>query len=163
MPKVQSIVEEIRKESEATSRMLERVPGDKLDWQPHPKSKSVGDLAYHIAALPALVANVLRRDDFDAAAPRPAMPRDVPPVEVFRRNLDEFLSVIGSMDYDQMMQPFRFHFGDKTLLEGPKAVVVRTLLMNHTYHHRGQLSVYLRLLDVPVPIVYGNTADEKAF
>ena len=95
MPKVQSIVEEVRKESEATSRMLERIPGDKLDWQPHAKSKSIGDLAYHIAALPALV--------------------------------------------------------------------VRTLLMNHTYHHRGQLSVYLRLLDVPVPIVYGNTADEKAF
>ena len=91
MPKVQSLVDEIQKESEATSRMLERVPADKLDWQPHPKSKSVGDLAYHIAALPALVANVLRRDDFDAAAPRPAMPRDAPPVAVFRRNLDEAL------------------------------------------------------------------------
>ena len=160
MPKVQSIVEEVRKESEATSRMLERIPGDKLNWQPHPKSKSIGDLAYHIAALPALVANALRRDELDAAAPRPPMPRDVPPAEVFRRNLDEFLSVIGSMDYDQMMQPFRFCLGDKVLIDAPKAGILRNLLLNHTYHHRGQLSVYLRLLDVPMPSVYGPTADE---
>jgi len=158
-----AIAGELDREGASTARILERVPADKLDWQPHPKSRSIGDLAYHVAALPGLGALVLRNDHFDAAGARPPVPRDAPAADVFRRNLQEFLSVMGTLDDEQMMQPFRFHFGDKTLIEGPKAMVIRTLLLNHTYHHRGQLSVYLRLLDVPLPMVYGSTADEKPF
>jgi len=159
MPIVQTIVDELQREADTTQRILERVPQDKLDWRPHAKSKSIGELAYHIAALPSLGVMVLRHDELDPRT-RPPVPRDLPPAGVFRRNVDQFLSAIGPMDNNQMMQPFTFHFGDKVIAEAPKAGMIRNLLLNHTYHHRGQLSVYLRLLDVPVPSVYGPTADE---
>jgi uncharacterized damage-inducible protein DinB len=160
MPIVQTIMEELEREAATTSRLLERVPADKMDWRPHAKSKTAGDLAYHIAALPSLGTMVLQREELDPTVGRPPVPRDVPPADLFRRNLREFLAVIGSMDNTQMMQPFQFHIGDKVLADAPKAGILRNLLLNHTYHHRGQLSVYLRLLDVPVPSVYGPTADE---
>ena len=159
MPIVQTIVDELEREAATTGRVLERIPADKMDWRPHPKSKSAGDLAYHIAALPSLGTIVLQRDELDPSQ-RPPVQRDVAPAELFHRNLREFISVIGSMDNEQMMQPFRFRLGDKILIDAPKAGMIRNLLLNHTYHHRGQLSVYLRLLDVPVPSVYGPTADE---
>jgi len=154
---------ELKQEAATTARLLERVPSDKLEWRPHAKSSSLGDLAYHIGALLSLAKTVLQQSDLDVSAPRPKTPRDVPPADLYRRNLDDFLSLIGSMDNDQMMQPFHFHFGDKTIMNAPKAAMIRTLLLNHTYHHRGQLSVYLRLLDVPLPSIYGPTADENAF
>ena len=160
MPIVQTIVEELEREAPTTARVLERIPGDKMDWRPHAKSKSAGDLAYHIAALPGLGVLVLKNDELDPSKNRPPVPRDVSPAELFHRNLREFISLIGSMDNEQMMQPFRFRLGDKVLIDAPKAGMIRNLLLNHTYHHRGQLSVYLRLLDVPVPSVYGPTADE---
>lgn len=139
------------------------MPADKYDWRPHAKSSSLGDLAYHIAGLLKLAGLVLTQPELDVAAGRPANPRDLPPADAYRRNLDEFRSLIGSMDNDRMMQPFRFRFGDKIIMELPKAAMLRTLLLNHTYHHRGQLSVYLRLLDVPLPSIYGPTADEQVF
>jgi uncharacterized damage-inducible protein DinB len=160
MPIVQTIVDELEREGAATARVLERIPADKYDWRPHAKSKSAGELAYHVAALPALGIMVLKRDELDPTT-RPPMPRDAPPADVFRRNLQEFLSVIRAMDNEQMMRPFQFRLGDKVLFDAPKAGMIRNLLMNHTYHHRGQLSVYLRLLDIPVPSVYGPTADES--
>jgi len=160
MPITKTIAEELEREAPVTARVLERVPTDKMDFRPHAKSKTAGDLAYHIAALPSLGVIVLKQDELDPSKGRPPVPRDVPPAELFRRNLQEFLSVIGSMDNDQMMRPFTFRLGDKVIIEAPKAGILRNLLMNHTYHHRGQLSVYLRLLDVPVPSVYGPTADE---
>lgn len=123
----------------------------------------MGDLAYHIAALPGLATLVLKQNELDAGAQRPPAPRDVSAADSYRRNLDGFLSVIGPMDDEQMMQPFRFRFGDKVIMEAPKGAMLRTLLLNHSYHHRGQLSVYLRLLDVPLPMIYGSTADEKPF
>ena len=160
MPIAQTIVDEVEREAPTTARVLERVPADKLDWRPHAKSKTAGDLAYHIAALPTLAIIVLKQDELDPTKGRPPVPRDVPPAELFRRNVEEFLSVLRTMDNETMMKPFRFRLGDKVALDAPKAGMLRNLLLNHTYHHRGQLSVYLRLLDVPVPSVYGPTADE---
>ena len=159
MPIVQTIVDEVQREAGPTGRMLELVPAEKLDWRPHAKSKSVGDLAYHIAALPGLGVMVLRQDELDPRT-RPPVPRDISPAELFRRNVDEFVKTIGPMSNEQMMQPFRFRFGDKIIADAPKAGMLRNLLLNHTYHHRGQLSVYLRMLDIPLPAVYGPTADE---
>ncbi|HEV2719984.1 MAG TPA: DinB family protein [Thermoanaerobaculia bacterium] len=159
MPIARTIAEEVEREAATTQRILERVPQDKLDWRPHAKSKSIGDLAYHIATLPSLGIMVLKQNELDPSKRSP-LPRDLPPAGAFRRNVDEFLSAVGAMDNDQMMQPFTFRFGDKVIAEAPKAGMLRNLLLNHTYHHRGQLSVYLRLLDIPVPSVYGPTADE---
>src|SRR4051794_22342870 len=116
MPIVQTIVDELQREADVTARVLERVPGEKMDWRPHAKSKSAGDLAYHIAALPSLGTIVLKQDELDPSKGRPPVPRDVPPAELFRRNLQEFISVIGSMDNEQMMRPFRFRLGDKVLI-----------------------------------------------
>jgi uncharacterized damage-inducible protein DinB len=156
------ILAELEAEGASTVRMLERVPADKLDWRPHPRSMSIGELATHIARIPSIVVTMLRAGHFDTAQTRPsgAAEHGVPAVEGYRRNLDEFRSVIGAMDNEQMMQPFRLTRGDKVIMDIPKAAAVRSIMLNHSYHHRGQLSVYLRLLDIPVPAIYGTSADE---
>jgi len=156
------ILGELRQEGKSTVRMLERVPADKLDWRPHAKSMSLGELAYHLAGLPALAVMMLRTGELDTgrARPAPGAQHDVAAVDMYRRNLDEFRSAIGSMGDEEMMQPFTLRRGDKVMMEIPKSAMLRTILLNHSYHHRGQLSVYLRLLDVPVPAIYGTSADE---
>src|ERR1044071_6500384 len=117
MPITKTIAEELEREAPVTARVLERVPTDKMDFRPHAKSKTAGDLAYHIAALPSLGVIVLKQDELDPSKGRPPVPRDVPPAELFCRNLQEFLSVIGSMDNDQMMRPFPFRLGDRGVIE----------------------------------------------
>src|SRR4051794_11173434 len=104
MPIVQTIVDEVEGEGATTARVRERSPAAKMDWQPPAEAKSAGGLAYHIAALRGLGVRVLKTDELDPRRGRPPVPRDVPPAELFRRNLQEFLSVIGSMDNDQMMR-----------------------------------------------------------
>jgi uncharacterized damage-inducible protein DinB len=156
------VLAELEREGASTVRMLERVPADKLDWRPHQKSMSLGQLAFHIAGIPARVMGMLQAGEFDVATAgrAPVVQTDTTAVEVYRRNLDQCRSTIGTMDNEQMKQPFRMRVGERVLTEMPKSAVVRSILLNHTYHHRGQLSVYLRLLDVPVPAMYGTSADE---
>jgi len=157
-----ALLDEIRREGLSTVRMLERVPADKYDWRPHAKSMSVGELAFHIATIPHRAADLLRAGDFDLANARPAVKvrDDVVLVDEYNRNLDEFRSVVDSLDNEAIMQPFTLRRGDKVLLHMPKVGMIRTIGMNHSYHHRGQLSVYLRMLDVPLPAIYGTSADE---
>jgi uncharacterized damage-inducible protein DinB len=152
---------EIESEARSTVRLLERVPYDQLDWRPHAKSMTLGDLAYHIADLPERATRFLATGVFDTANARPQsdVPRDTSAVDLFQRNLDSFRNAIGPMDNEQMMQPFRLLRGEN-VRELTKAAMVRFLLLNHSYHHRGQLSVYLRMLDVPLPATYGTSADE---
>lgn len=157
-----NILNELQHEGHSTVRMLERVPADKLDWRPHPKSMTLGELAYHIAEIPARVTVFLQTGEFDTRNARPAgaVERDTTAVEVFQRNLEGFRTVLQPMDNEQMMQPFRLLRREK-VQEFSKAAMVRSILLNHSYHHRGQLSVYLRMLDVPLPATYGTSADES--
>jgi uncharacterized damage-inducible protein DinB len=157
---------ELQQEAAATKRLLERVPGDKLSWTPHPKSMSLGQLALHVAQIPGDLSRLARLDEFDAAAAN-----FDPPVPTSREEilvaLDE--SVSAAAKYLEGLMPDSAGAGWRLTLRGnevftmPRAGLLRSLLLNHWYHHRGQLSVLLRLLDVPIPVIYGRSADENPF
>jgi uncharacterized damage-inducible protein DinB len=154
---------ELDQEAKTTVRVLERVPQEHLDWTPHEKSTPLGRLAWHIASIPKTVANFVRVSTFDVTTSRPNPRPDTigEIIETFRRNQAETRELLVTLPDEVLEEPFAMMRGETTMASMPKIGVVRTILMNHTYHHRGQLTVYLRLLDVPLPVVYGMTADER--
>jgi len=165
MPILDSILGEIDFELPTTLKVLERVPQEHLAWTPHPKSMTLGKLAWHIAAIPTRVLMMLREGEFDltTAGPTP-MPEDVSEFPgALRRHMDELRAHLRTMDDAALKAPLTLRAGTKVVNQIPKIGVVRSILLNHTYHHRGQLAVYLRLLDVPVPAIYGVSADENPF
>lgn len=160
-----SVLAEMEFEMPATLRVLERVPMDRLDWTPHPKSSSLGKLAWHIAAIPARVLMLLRAGEFDltTAGQAPMARENGAFTEVLSRNTDELRAYFATIGDDVLKEPFVMRAGPKVLRTMVKYNVIRGILLNHTYHHRGQLAVYLRLLDIPVPAIYGVSADENPF
>ncbi|HKW87399.1 MAG TPA: DinB family protein [Candidatus Acidoferrales bacterium] len=160
---IEPILNELREEIPATRRILERVPQDKLGWRPHPKSRSLGELAMHIANIPGMAERVATTEEFTPGAPPPAA-NSVEDIRVaFERNARTAERVLGDMTEKVASGSWRLVFKGKEIFRKPRHAVLRTNLLNHLYHHRGQLSVYLRLLEVPVPVVYGPTADENPF
>jgi uncharacterized damage-inducible protein DinB len=158
------IAAELQREAATTRKMLERVPEDKMAWRPHEKSMTLGRLAGHIAELPSLVASVVTRDEVDFAAgnyqPFEAS-NSAELLEKFDKNIAGAVEALkGQADDEYLLKPWRLKRNGQVLFELPRAAVLRTMGLNHVIHHRGQLSVYLRLLDVPLPSVYGPTADE---
>lgn len=161
----QNILDELDRELAVTRTVLARVPDDKFDYQPHPKSMKLGQLASHIVNLlmfKQLFVQADHRDFLDPNAPKPP-PTPTTTAELLAR-FDQF-----SADLRQALQAssdealtgnFRLHRGEQTLMERPKGAALRIMGLNHSIHHRGQLTVYLRLLDVPLPGVYGPSADE---
>ena len=162
---IDSILGEIEWELPTTLRVLERVPQDNLDWTPHPKSMTIGKLAWHIAVVPTRVLRMLREGEFDLATAGPTpMPADVQEIPAaLRKNMDEVRAYFKSINDEALKAPFSMKKGEKVLNTIPKVAVVRSILLNHTYHHRGQLAVYLRMLDIPVPAIYGTSADENPY
>jgi uncharacterized damage-inducible protein DinB len=161
---VDSILMEIEQESKVTQRVLDRVPGDKLAWKPHPKSYSLGQLAMHLAAGQGRLAEILSKDTHEIGnitQPQPDSKKEI--LEAFSQNTATALGTLKKLDDSQLMAIWTLTKGGKVLLSAPRIGVIRSILMNHFYHHRGQLSVYLRLLDVPVPSIYGPSADENPF
>ncbi|HVF44558.1 MAG TPA: DinB family protein [Pyrinomonadaceae bacterium] len=154
---------ELRQEAATTRRLLERVPEDKLGWKPHEKSMTLGRLAGHVAELPSLLGPVLAAEGLDFASGQ-YVPLNATSVaellEKFDKNISEGVEGLKGMDDARAFEKWRLSSGDRVIFEGPRAAVVRGLVFNHVMHHRGQLSVYLRLLDVPLPSIYGPTADE---
>ena len=165
MPIIDSILAEFDHELPVTLRVLERVPFDKLTWTPHPKSKPVGNLAWHIATLPARVQTMLTDGDFDVTAGRPMPMPDQPGAIAagLTAHAEQLRASLAAMDESALKDTFTMRAGQKILNRMPKIAVIRNILFNHTYHHRGQLTVYLRMLDIPVPAVYGASADENPF
>jgi uncharacterized damage-inducible protein DinB len=163
MTAIDSIIEELSREAETTRRVLDRVPQDKLSWRPHQKSKTIGELAWHIATIPQRIATVAQHDDVDVATVKPApMPETAAGIqEEFERQIAEAKALLAKLDDSALAQRTTLRRGDVKFFSGPKLALLRTVMLNHSYHHRGQLSVYLRLLDIPVPSIYGPTADEK--
>jgi uncharacterized damage-inducible protein DinB len=159
-------VDELTMEAATTKRVLERVPEAHLAWKPHPKSMSLGQLALHVATLPSLVAQFLAGDalDFDAVpkAP-PTVGSQAELLAAFAASTEQARSFVADLTDERALATWRLVAGERELLAAPRAAMLRSLLFNHWYHHRGQLVVYLRLLDVPVPSVYGPTADENPF
>lgn len=162
MPRIDSIVREMLREGETTKKVLARVPADRLDWKPHPRSRSIGDLAWHLAALPGRIGTMAAGDEADVMVvkqpPRPASAEEM--VAAFGEGLESAREKLSKLSDEDLERSFRFRRGDVVMAELPKKAFLRGVLLNHSYHHRGQLSVYLRLLDLPVPSIYGPTADE---
>jgi len=162
MALIDPILDELSREAETTRRVLTRLPADKLGFKPHEKSKSLGDLAWHVAMIPPRIAALAELDDADALAIKAkAKPDSVQGiVDGFDEGIRDAKERLARLTDDQLGRKLRFRAGDRTLAFLPRIAFLRTVLLNHGYHHRGQLSVYLRLLDVPVPPIYGPTADE---
>jgi uncharacterized damage-inducible protein DinB len=155
-----TLAPELRLEAASTRALLERVPQASLGWKPHAKSRTAGDLAAHIAGIPYLFLAGLERDEIDRAAFAGVPADDVGGiVEAFDRHIAEALRVVGSLREESLLAPWRYRYGDRVIFEQPRFTVARAMGINHMIHHRGQLGVYLRLLDVPLPPVYGPTAD----
>lgn len=157
------ILAELEQESRSTRRVLERVPEDKLDWRPHPKSRSLGELADHVAGIPGFASQMATKEGHDPSKSSTPPARSASRAEILSRldaGLEQARSVLSRFPEDQLMAPFTLRFEGREIFTIPRIGVLRTMLLNHWYHHRGQLTVYLRLLEVPVPAVYGRSADE---
>ncbi len=160
------LLAELEKEAEVTRAFLESVPADKLDWRPHDKSMTLGELALHIASLPASMCDFAAADSFDMenVDHQPASPESAEALlPKFQESVEAAASYLGALDDEKAMQEWRLFKGDEELFSVPRIALLRSMLFNHWYHHRGQLSVYLRLLDIPVPVAYGPTADANPF
>jgi uncharacterized damage-inducible protein DinB len=164
MSAVDAFVQEWDSEAKTTRRVLERVPGQQLSWKPHPKSMSLGQLALHIAQSPGFIANWGLTDLFEFTpdignqAEATSVKEVLDAHDASAANVGKVLRQIGDAG---LMGMWKGVAGGATLMEMPKVALFRVVVLNHTYHHRGQLSVYLRLLDVPVPSIYGPSADEN--
>jgi uncharacterized damage-inducible protein DinB len=162
---IDGLLAELEQEAQTTRRVLERIPQAHLSWRPHPKSMSLGQLALHVATVPGSVAELAAID----TVPEP--PKFVQPEAATASELVPSLTesvararrALGSFDDARMGAMWRLQSGGKDIIAMPRAAFVRAIMLNHWYHHRGQLLVYLRLLDQPVPSVYGPTADENPF
>ena len=156
-----SILPEFEHEMKTTRRLLERVPDDRSEWKPHDKSSQLGALAAHIAYLPSWVTMTFGTSEFDLAG---RTVRGYTNTADLLASFDEHVAAakatLQSVENDAFGVPWSLRRGEQTLFTMPRAAVVRMFAINHLIHHRGQLSVYLRLLDVALPSVYGPTADE---
>ena len=161
----QAFLQEMEMEMANTRKTLERVPAI-MDWRPHPKSMTMGRLAQHLAEIPDWVSKTIDVDELDLAPvgaptynPQPAKsPKEA--LDMFDKNLAAAKAALASTNDAHLMKPWSLKMGGRTLMTMPRAVVIRNFVLNHNVHHRAQMGVYLRLNDVPVPAVYGPSADE---
>jgi len=166
MSLVHGLLQELEQEAQTTRRVLERVPDSRLGWKPHEKARTLGQLALHVAIVPGAVAE-LGTSPSPAQAPTlgedpsPARASDLLPV--LDDSIDKAKKLVGAMDDAKAMETWRLMSGDRELFAIPRAAFLRSIMLNHWYHHRGQLSVYLRELGVAVPSIYGPSADENPF
>ena len=147
-----------------TRRLLARVPADKADWKPHAKSMSLGRLAAHVAELPGFAMAIVSADELDFAKGQYVpVPFDSTEqvLAVFDERSAKMQAVVDGADWEALAKSWTLRSGDHVILQGQKGTLLRSLGMSHIAHHRGQLAVYLRLLDVPLPSIYGPTADEQ--
>jgi uncharacterized damage-inducible protein DinB len=164
MPIVDSLLMEIDQEAQTTKRVLDRIPEDKLGWKPHPKAFSLGQLALHIATAPGNIAAAAAQDSFEAPSFSQAEAKSRQEVlDTFSKGIESAKSTLSKMDDARLMSMWSLTKNGKVLMSVPRIGFIRSILMNHGYHHRGQLSVYLRILNVPVPSIYGPSADENPF
>ena len=159
----QAMMNEIRHEGASTKKLLERVPFDKFDWKPHERSMLLGKLAVHIAEIPRWSSRILGATEFDftKANYTPAEVHSTEElVQLSEANIQNAMSDFDVAKDEDLVTPWTFRRGEHIIFTLPRAAAIRTLAMNHLLHHRGQLSVYLRLLNIPIPGMYGPSADE---
>lgn len=157
------IIAELLQEAASTNKMLERVPAEHIEWQPHARSMSLKSLTTHIAELPSWITLTINAHELDFGAmeykPDYAM-NSTELLEKHNKAVAEAQEALNNATDEVLAQPWTLRNGDHVIFTLPKAAVIRSMVMNHMIHHRGQLSVYLRLLDVPIPGMYGPSKDE---
>lgn len=163
MSLAQSIFAEFEQQAPLTRKFLERLPEDKLTWKPHVKSMSAGQLALHLARVPGGVVRFVQQNpqqapDF-ANVPQPSSLREV--LNTFEESITAVSTLLPQFDDAYLQETWRLLKGDAELLAIPRAQFIRDIMLNHWYQHRGQFSVYLRLLNVAVPACWGPSADEQ--
>src|SRR5438876_7125346 len=155
---------DLESELATTRRMLERVPNGNNDWRPHTKSRTLGELATHVAQLPGFGILMLTRNEFDGLGPRQPEPRfstSAERVKMFDELSAQLRRLFQQMTWDHAQSPWTLRLGDKVVLKAPRTTILRTAFVTHAAHHRAQLGVYLRMLETPVPWSYGRSADEE--
>jgi len=162
-----ALLPELDQELATTRKCLARIPADKFTYKPHPKSFDMGSLAIHIATMLGWGVTTIQSDSFDYAPEggEPYVPPTVKTTEellaLFEKGATEFRAALAGADNDTMMKPWSLLGTGKVMFTMPKVAVIRGMIFNHIVHHRGQLSVYLRMCDIPVPAMYGPSADES--
>jgi uncharacterized damage-inducible protein DinB len=161
----QSLLPEFDHEMATTRKVLERLPDEHLAWQPHEKSYSLQDLATHVVNVPGWVGITVDQDELDLAGefPTPATGDRAALLGIFDENVRQARAKLEGASDATLLGSWTLKSGDTTLMTMPRVAVLRTFVMNHLIHHRGQLTVYLRLKDVPLPAVYGPSADDPTF
>jgi uncharacterized damage-inducible protein DinB len=164
MSKIEALIQELDQEAQTTRRVLERVPADRLGWKPHDKSMSLGQLALHVAVVPGLIADLAGQSPFQLPGfqqPSPSSATEIMPA--FEQSIANAKKVLGGMDDEALGKTWKAMRGDQEIMAIPVGALLRSIMLNHWYHHRGQLSVYLRQVGAPVPSIYGPSADENPF
>lgn len=160
----EAFIAELKHEATLTKKILEKVPLDQKNWKPHAKSMSIGRLATHIAEVPHWITEMLANDVYDFLA-HPFNPRTAASQEelisIYQTNLDNSIAALEKASDADLEKLWTVKRGEQVAFQTPKKAALRGWAFSHLYHHRGQLSVYLRLLDVPVPGMYGPSADER--
>ena len=162
----EQIAAQLKHEAATTRRMLERLPAEDFGWKPHEKSMPLGKLAVHIVEMTGWITETIKKEQIDFAA------GDYVPVEVesteelikfFDKTLSSCLDTLNGVPDEHFLQPWSLRNGEEVYFTMPRIAVIRGMCLSHTIHHRGQLSVYMRLRDIPVPSIYGPSADEPKF
>jgi uncharacterized damage-inducible protein DinB len=161
---IEALLVEFQEELPAVRRILERIPTERVDWRPHSKSRSLGELGLHVANLPGMAEKIIMLDEFTPGGGPPTVVTSREQIlEAFEKSIAAGEQALRGLTEERAMGEWRLVFRGKEILRRPRMKALRTNMLNHLYHHRGQLSVYLRLLEIPVPVVYGPTADENPF
>jgi len=167
MPIAESLAAELQHEAKITRSLLARVPDDKASWKPHAKSSSMGELAIHLANIAGYGVPVATAPELDfqsttgAKLPQAEWTSREDALAVFDHNVEAAMRAVSALPDPRLREPWTLRAGDHVVFTLPRIAAWRTFVMSHQIHHRGQLSVYLRLNDVPVPPIYGPSADER--
>jgi uncharacterized damage-inducible protein DinB len=164
MPINEFLLREFDQEMSKTRTTLERVPKDKWDWKPHDKSGTLGWMAGHVATLPGLMIAISTAPDYDVSkGGPPKVEKDADLLGLFAKVSGEARQAVAALSDAQMNETWAFKYNGQTLFAAPRYDMLRSMCFNHLIHHRGQLTMYLRDLNVPVPPLYGPSADENPF
>lgn len=161
-----SLLQELEMEAATTRRVLERIPDDQLSWRPAAKSRTLGELAQHIAVNPGSVCSMAAQNpagmpDFKTADPVPTTTAEL--LTTLDTSMAQARRLLGAMSDSDLLETWRMTVGGHDVMVMPRMALMRAVLLNHWYHHRGQLSVYLRQVGATVPSIYGPSADENPF
>jgi uncharacterized damage-inducible protein DinB len=164
MSTIEALLQELEQEAQTTRRVLERVPGDRLGWKPHDKSWSLGQLALHVATVPGAIAEIARQSPFSLPDfTQPSATSHAELISALEQSVAKAREILRGMDDAALANTWRAVDGNREVMALPVGALLRSIMLNHWYHHRGQLSVYLRQVGARVPSIYGPSADENPF